>query len=175
MWWSWHPSDWYWDTKGGAWILGSSKQDNRFCKYLDQLMKDSLLLMLHEFLGFQSWWSMDHFCFTWCHCTYLGSSIEYHGWYLQGGGCGVKLNIFSYWWLFGYCSCWQCWRVLMVILGIVIVCSDGVCSHASIYIRANRTQFANVSLHSITDDDVAEVLALPALEGYGDEGKKPHF
>lgn len=63
----------------------------------------------------------------------------------------------------------------MVIVGIVIVCSDGVCSHASIYIRANRTQFANVSLHSITDDDVAEVLALPALEGYGDEGKKPHF
>lgn len=43
------------------------------------------------------------------------------------------------------------------------------------YIRANRTQFANVSLHSITDDDAAEVLALPALEGYGDEGKKRHI
>ena len=64
----------------------------------------------------------------------------------------------------------------------MLACSYGICLKVMVYyavvlifslsIRANRTQFANVSLHSITDDDVAEVLALPALEGYGDEGEK---
>lgn len=63
----------------------------------------------------------------------------------------------------------------MVIVGKGWMVYHGVILMFSFYIRANRTQFANVSLHSITDDDAAEVLALPALEGYGDEGKKQHI
>lgn len=62
--------------------------------------------------------------------------------------------------VYSYGNCWQ--RMIVY---------DGMVLTFLFYIRANRTQFANVSLHSITDDDAAEVLALPALEGYGDEGK----
>ncbi|KAI9312356.1 Utp21 specific WD40 associated putative domain-containing protein [Dichotomocladium elegans] len=39
-----------------------------------------------------------------------------------------------------------------------------------IFLWANRLQFANISLRSIADDEVSEVLALPSLEGLGDEG-----
>lgn len=37
-----------------------------------------------------------------------------------------------------------------------------------IFFRANRNQFANISLRSITDDEVADVLALPSLRGIED-------
>lgn len=44
--------------------------------------------------------------------------------------------------------------------------------NVGIFLWANRTQFTNVSLHSIADDEEAKLLALPSLATVSSDGKK---